>query len=231
MVTSKQTTATPRSKICTNELTVQGPKTPELKTTQPDPQSCRVRNLEGRRGEPKTNNASRDQNKLSSATPNRDKTIHYQRKHRKKHPAAMSQQNQHLTHAMLRKPATTTIELELATVSPESCHSVALARLLFANCPAEFRWFSKRCLKAWWNVARMKISVWKRKTFFRLHFWVTAEQPHRLLFAHWRAAWFQLQNAEFWFEEFKAGAKVNVETTELPVNTFFVSGASVVVGL
>ena len=55
--------------------------------TQPDPQSCRVRSLGGRRGSPKTNNASRDQTKLSSATPNRDKTIHCRRKHRKKHPS------------------------------------------------------------------------------------------------------------------------------------------------
>ena len=46
--------------------------------------------------------------KLSSATPNRDKTIHCQRKHRKSIPPAMPQRNQHLTHAMLRKPATTT---------------------------------------------------------------------------------------------------------------------------
>ena len=37
-----------------------------------------------------------------------DKTIHCQRKHRKKYPPAMSQWNQHLTDAMLRKPATTT---------------------------------------------------------------------------------------------------------------------------
>ena len=66
--------------------------------TQPDPQSCRVRSLGGRRGSPKTNNASRDQNK----------TERCKRKHRKSIPPAMSQQNQHLTHAMLRKPATTT---------------------------------------------------------------------------------------------------------------------------
>ena len=46
--------------------------------------------------------------KVSSATPNRDKTIHCQRKHRKSIPPTMSQRNQHLTHAMLRKPATTT---------------------------------------------------------------------------------------------------------------------------
>ena len=78
--------------------------------TQPDPQSCRVRSLGGRRGgTPKTNNASRDQNKnwavrrpivtkRSTANANTEKSI----------PPAMSQRNQHLTHAMLRKPATTT---------------------------------------------------------------------------------------------------------------------------
>ena len=67
--------------------------------TQPDPQSCRVRSLGGRRGgSPKTNNASRDQNKTEQC----------KRKHRKSIPPAMSQRNQHLTHAMLRKPATTT---------------------------------------------------------------------------------------------------------------------------
>ena len=67
--------------------------------TQPDPQSCRVRSLGGRRGwSPKTNNASRDQNKTEQC----------KRKHRRSIPPAMSQRNQHLTHAMLRKPATTT---------------------------------------------------------------------------------------------------------------------------
>ena len=67
--------------------------------TQPDPQSCRVRSLGGRRGgSPKTNKASRDQNKTEQC----------KRKHRKSIPPALSQRNQHLTHAMLRKPATTT---------------------------------------------------------------------------------------------------------------------------
>ena len=67
--------------------------------TQPDPQSCRVRSLEGRRGgSPKTNNASRDQNKTEQC----------KCKHRKSIPPATSQRNQHLTNAMLRKPETTT---------------------------------------------------------------------------------------------------------------------------
>ena len=84
--------------------------------------------------------------KLSGTTPNRDKTIHCQRKHRKSIPPAMSQQNQHLTHAMLRKPATTTpkqFQKRLATCrrvetfnqelcSPESCYSVTLAKKVTA---------------------------------------------------------------------------------------------------
>ena len=77
--------------------------------TQPDPQSCRVRSLGGRRGGAQKQTTHQEtKTKLSSATPNRDKTIHCQRKHRKSIPPAMSQRNQHLTHAMLRKPATTT---------------------------------------------------------------------------------------------------------------------------
>ena len=48
-------------------------------------------------GSPKTNNASRDQNKTEQC----------KRKRRKSIPPAMPQRNQHLTHAMLRKPATT----------------------------------------------------------------------------------------------------------------------------
>ena len=52
--------------------------------TQPDPQSCRVRSLGRRRGEPKNKQRiKRPKTKLSSATPNRDKAIHCQRKHRK----------------------------------------------------------------------------------------------------------------------------------------------------
>ena len=47
-----------------------------------------VRSLEERRrGIPKTNNTSKE-NKTEQATPNRDKTIHCQRKRRKKHPAS-----------------------------------------------------------------------------------------------------------------------------------------------
>ena len=66
--------------------------------TQPDPQSCRVRSPGGRRVEPK--------NKQRIKRPN--KTEQCKRKHRKSIPPTMSQRNQHLTHAMLRKPATTT---------------------------------------------------------------------------------------------------------------------------
>ena len=78
--------------------------------TQPDPQSCRARSLGGRKGgEPKNKQRIKrlKQNwavrrpivtKRFTANANTEKSI----------PPAMSQRNQHLTHAMLRKPATTT---------------------------------------------------------------------------------------------------------------------------
>ena len=57
--------------------------------TQPDPQSCRFRSLGGRSGAAQKQTTHQEtKTKLSSATPNRDKTIHCQRKHRKKHPAS-----------------------------------------------------------------------------------------------------------------------------------------------
>ena len=134
--------------------------------TQPDPQSCRVRSLGGRRrGAQKQTTHQKTKTKLSSATPNRDKTIHCQRKHRKSIPPAMSQRNQHLTQAMLRKPATTTpnnskqhgalakignMQEALETFnqqpcSPESCHSVTLAKVLLFVEAAPF--FAKRSLQ------------------------------------------------------------------------------------
>ena len=72
--------------------------------TQPDPQSCRVRSLGGRRGEPKNKQHIKrpKQNwavrrpiviKRSTANANTEKSI----------PLAMSQRNQHLTHAMFVK--------------------------------------------------------------------------------------------------------------------------------
>ena len=51
--------------------------------TQPDPQSCRVRSLGGRRGGAQKQTTHQEtKTKLSSATPNRDKTIHCQRRHK-----------------------------------------------------------------------------------------------------------------------------------------------------
>ena len=136
--------------------------------TQPDPQSCRVRSLGGRRGGAQKQTTHQEtKTKLSSATPNRDKTIHCQRKHRKRIPPAMSQRNQHLTHAMLRKPATTTPKQFQTTwcfgkdwqhagggietfnqqpCSPESCHSVTLARVLLFVKAAQF--FAKKVTAA-----------------------------------------------------------------------------------
>ena len=53
--------------------------------TQPDPQSCRVRSLGGRRGGAQKQTTHQEtKTKLSSATPNRDKTIHCQRKQAQK---------------------------------------------------------------------------------------------------------------------------------------------------
>ena len=98
--------------------------------TQPDPQSCRVRSLGAKGGAQKQTTHQETKTKLSSATSNRDKTIHCQRKHRKSIPPAMSQRNQHLTHAMLRKPATTTPNFSQQPCSRESCHSVTLAKVL-----------------------------------------------------------------------------------------------------
>ena len=77
--------------------------------TQPDPQSCCVRSLGGEGGEPKNKQRIKrpKQNwavrrptvtKRSTANANTEESI----------PPAMPQRNQHLTHAMLRKPATTT---------------------------------------------------------------------------------------------------------------------------
>ena len=76
--------------------------------TQSDPQSCRVRSLGAKGGaknkqrikRPKQNWAVRRPivTKRSIAKANAEKGI----------PPAMSQRNQHLTHAMLQKPATTT---------------------------------------------------------------------------------------------------------------------------
>ena len=53
------------------------------------PQSCRDRTLGGRRGGAQKQTTHQEtKTKLSSATPNRDKTIHCQRKHGRKHPAS-----------------------------------------------------------------------------------------------------------------------------------------------
>ena len=73
--------------------------------TQPDPQSCRVSSLEGRReGAQKQTTHQETKTKLSSATKRSTANVNTE----KSIPPAMSQRNQHLTHAMLRKPATTT---------------------------------------------------------------------------------------------------------------------------
>ena len=56
--------------------------------TQSDPQSCRVRSLGAKGGSQKQTTHQETKTKLSSATPNRDKTIHCQGKRRKRHPTS-----------------------------------------------------------------------------------------------------------------------------------------------
>ena len=125
----------------------------------------------------------------------------------------------------------------------------------------EFRFcFFKRCLKE--SVvkccANENLCFESDRHSFGLHFWVTAKQPAAFrALASCVVLSFQNANVEqIWvWREFKAGAKINVETTELslhtagrpwghqevlqhcclsrkaptqPLNTFFVLGASVV---
>ena len=120
--------------------------------TQPDPQSCRVRTVRGgqRGGAQKQTTHQETKTKLSRATPNRDKRSTANANTEKSIPPAMSQRNQHLTHAMLRKPATTTPKQFKTTwcfgkdtfnqqpCSPESCHSVTLGRVLLFVKAAQF---------------------------------------------------------------------------------------------
>ena len=124
--------------------------------TQPDPQSCRVRSLGGRGGGPKTNNASRDQNK----------TEQRKRKHRKSIPPALSQRistsptpcceslrqqhpNNSKQHGALAKTGDMQAGLETFNqqpCSPESCHSVTLAKVLLFGKAAPF--FAKKVTAA-----------------------------------------------------------------------------------
>ena len=135
--------------------------------TQPDPQSCRVRSLGGRRGGPQKQTTHQEtKTKLSSATPNRDKTSHCQRKHRKKHPASnhsgistsptaccenLRQQhpNNSKQHGALAKIGNMQAGLETFNqqpCSPEFCHSVTLARVLLFVKAASF--FAKKVTAA-----------------------------------------------------------------------------------
>ena len=121
--------------------------------TQPDPQSCRVRSLGGRRGgSPKTNNASRDQNKLiSAANANTEKASRQQCRSgistsltpcceslRQQHP------NNSKQHDALAKTGDLQAGLETFNQqprSPESCHSVTLAKVLLFG---KLRHFSQK---------------------------------------------------------------------------------------
>ena len=135
--------------------------------TQPDPQ-CRVRSLGGRRGGAQKETTHQEtKTKLSSARPNRDKTIHCQRKHRKKHPASnvaaesapyprhvakacdKEHRNNSKQHGALAKIGNMQAGLETFNqqpCSPESCHSVTLARVLLFFKAAPF--FAKKITAA-----------------------------------------------------------------------------------
>ena len=136
--------------------------------TKPDPQSCRVRSLGGRRGGAQKQTTHQEtKTKLSSATPNRDKTIHCQRRHRKKHPAsnvaaesaphrrhvakACDNNTQTIPNNMVLWQRLATCRWGLETFnqqpcSPESCHSVTLARVLLFVKAAPF--FAKKVTAA-----------------------------------------------------------------------------------
>jgi len=116
------------------------------------PATCRVTSPEWQReGAQKQTTYQETKTKLSSATPNRDKTIHCQRKHRKKHPASnvAAESAPHPRHvAKVCDNNTQTIPNNMVLwqrlamqagvetfnqqpYSPESCHSVTLARDCF----------------------------------------------------------------------------------------------------
>ena len=112
-------------------------KTPQLKTSKLA-QNCSkmevlhlqpsyVRSLGGRRrGTAKTNNASRDQSKTEQCDVQSWQNDPLPTQIEKSILPAMSQRNQHLTHAMLRKPATTTpkhnmVQSELETFNQQPC--------------------------------------------------------------------------------------------------------------
>ena len=136
--------------------------------TQPDPHSCRVRSLGGRRGGAQKQTTHQEtKTKLSSATPNRDKTIHCQRKHRKKAsrqqcrsgistsptPCCESLRQQHPNNSKqygaLAKIGNMQAGLETFNqqpCSPESCHSLTLAKVLLFVKAAPF--FAKKVTAA-----------------------------------------------------------------------------------
>ena len=115
--------------------------------TQPDPQSCRVRSLGGRRGGAQKQTTHQEtKTKLSSATPNRDKTIHCQRNTEKASrqqcrsgistsptPCCESLRQQHPNnskqHGALAKIGNMQT-FNQQPCSPESCHSLTLAKVL-----------------------------------------------------------------------------------------------------
>ena len=126
--------------------------------TQPDPQSCRVRSLGGRRGgSPKTNNASRDQNKTEQcANANTEKASRQQCRSgisTSPTPCCESLRQQHPNnskqHGALAKTGDMQAGLETFNqqpCSPESCHSVTLAKVLLFGKAAPF--FAKKVTAA-----------------------------------------------------------------------------------
>ena len=132
--------------------------------TQPDPQSCRVRSLGGAKGgSPKTNNASRDQNKTEQCVTNDPLPTQTQKKASRQQcrsgistsptPCCESLRQQHPNnskqHGALAKIGNMQAGLETFNqqpCSPESCHSVTLARVLLFVKAAPF--FAKKVTAA-----------------------------------------------------------------------------------
>ena len=131
--------------------------------TQPDPQSCCVRSLGGaKEGSPKTNNASRDQNKIEQCdaqswqndplpTQTQKKASRQQcRSGISTSPTpcceSLRQQQQHGALAKIGNMQAGLETFNQQPCSPESCHSVTLARALLFVKAAPF--FAKKITAA-----------------------------------------------------------------------------------
>ena len=121
---------------------------------QPDPQSCRVRSLGGAKGgSPKTNNSSRDQNKTEQCDAKASRQQCRSGISTSPTPCCESLRQQHPNkskqHGALAKIGNMQAGLETFNqqpYSPESCHSVTLARVLLFVKAAPF--FAKKVTAA-----------------------------------------------------------------------------------